>query len=63
MKINEESRALTEVWEWKEDAYREVEGLDLETALNKRLNASLETTRTMGFELTPLQVKPGKKSS
>lgn len=52
MKTVKESRALTEVWEWKDAAYREVENLDIETAMKKRLSTSVKTAKKLGFVLT-----------
>ena len=35
-----ESKSLLEVWKWKDDAYKEVENLNLEEALKQRIKKS-----------------------
>ena len=62
MKIDKESRALTEVWEWKDDAYREVEGDCIEIAIEKRLNKSIKTAKRLGFTLTSTATRFRKAS-
>ena len=52
MKKIKTSRSLMEVWEWKDDAYKEVMNLDIDVAIKKRLETSLETTKAMGFHLS-----------
>lgn len=47
MKKTEESKALREVWEWKDQAYREVAHLDLASALRKRLEDSMRNARNL----------------
>jgi hypothetical protein len=42
-----ESKALNEIWEWKENAYRKVAHLDLDEALNKRLDDSIKTVKRL----------------
>ena len=49
MKRNEDSKALKEVWDMKEDAYKGVEGLPLATALHTRLTTSMTTAAQLGF--------------
>jgi len=44
-----ESKALSEVREWKAACAREVEGLDIGAAVRKRLRDSAETARKLGF--------------
>ena len=51
MKKIKASRSLVEVWEWKEDAFKEVMNLDIDTAIKKRLETSLKTSKEMGFYL------------
>jgi predicted XRE-type DNA-binding protein len=43
MKTIEESKALKEVWEWKDKAYEEVKNLDIKSALEKRLSDAIRT--------------------
>lgn len=40
---NEVSKALSEVWTWKEAAYSEVKGLPVADAVHERLRRVLET--------------------
>jgi hypothetical protein len=49
MKKIKDAKALREVWEWKEKAYREVEGLELDEALKRRIQDSLETSRKLNI--------------
>lgn len=49
MKIKE-SKAMLEVWEWKEAAMEEVEGLDLKTTLKLRLTKAVKTTKELGLD-------------
>ena len=49
---NNISKALTEVWEWKELAYEEVKHLPREQAIRKRLESSLETVHQLGLKMT-----------
>ena len=46
---NDESKALKEVWELKEKAYREVERMDLRDALKERIKKSSDTAAILGF--------------
>lgn len=46
------SKAQLEVWEWKAEAWKEVEQLDLEAAFRKRLADSLKTVKRLGFQFT-----------
>lgn len=57
MKTSKISKALLEVWDWKESAYKEVKNFDRETALRKRLETSLQTAHRLGFEPTKLNRK------
>jgi len=43
MKTTEDTRALQEVWEWKEQAFQEVQGLPVKEALKKRLDDAIRT--------------------
>jgi hypothetical protein len=43
------SKALEEVWEWKEICCREVAHLDLDEAIKKRIADADETARRYGF--------------
>jgi hypothetical protein len=52
MKKNEDSNALKEVWQLKDDAYKAVEGLPLATALHARLTTSIATAAQLGFVAT-----------
>lgn len=56
MKKIKASRSLMDVWEWKDDAYKEVMNLDIDIAIKKRLETSLKTTKALGFHLS----KPSK---
>ncbi len=47
-----EPRALRDVWEWKDRAYKEVEHLPTDQALKKRLQDSLQTVRQLGLPMT-----------
>lgn len=49
MKKIEESKALSEVWEWKESAYRKVAHLDLDAALKKRLDDCVRTVKELNI--------------
>lgn len=49
-KKNNISKALLEVWEWKESAYKEVKGFDLTSAIRKRIMDSISTTHHLGFK-------------
>jgi hypothetical protein len=48
---NNISKALTEVWEWKELAYEEVKHLPREQAIRKRLESSLKTVHQLGLKM------------
>lgn len=47
---SKESKSMLEVLEWKEEAYREVEHLDLKKALKNRILKSVDTTNKLGFK-------------
>jgi hypothetical protein len=49
MKKIEESKALLEVWDWKESAYRKVAHLDLDAALKKRLADCIQTAKELNI--------------
>ncbi len=49
MKRNEDSKALKEVWQLKDDAYKAVEELPLAAALHARLATSIATAAQLGF--------------
>jgi hypothetical protein len=57
MKRIKESKALTEVWSWKEEAYNEVKHLDIEAAVSKRIEGTLATTHRLGFTLSHIRPK------
>ena len=44
-----ESRAMTEVWKCKEQAWHEVEHLPLDEAIRQRLRIAQEAARNLGF--------------
>jgi len=47
------SKALEEVWQWKEEAWQEVAHLPLRQALRKRMEIAERTARELGFEPVP----------
>ena len=49
MKTNNISRALDEVWEWKDAIYREVKHLPAEKALRKIMENAARTAKEVGF--------------
>ena len=49
---NNISKALIEVWEWKELAYEEVKHLPREQAIRKRLESSLDTVHQLNLKMT-----------
>jgi hypothetical protein len=49
---DKDSKALREVWEWKEKAYKEVEHLTIDQALKKRLKDSLQTVHQLGLPVS-----------
>lgn len=62
MKKIKTSKSLMEVWEWKEDAFKEVMNLDIDVAIKKRLETSLKTTKAMGFHLSkPFKTTDSKR--
>lgn len=44
-----ESKALSEVRQWKAECNREVAGMEIEAAIKKRLKDSAENARKAGF--------------
>ena len=54
------SKALEEVWQWKEEAWQEVAHLPLRQALRKRMEIAERTARELGFEPVP-RALPGTK--
>jgi hypothetical protein len=51
---NKESKALLEVWEWKETAYKEVENMELKRALKERMDKSIITAEKLNFKTVSL---------
>lgn len=49
MKKNEDSKALKEVWDLKDEAYKGVKGLPLAAALHARLTTSIANAALLGF--------------
>ncbi len=49
------SKALAEVWELKDAAMKETEGLTLSDSILKRIRDSLETTKKLKLKLTSLK--------
>ena len=47
---SKESKSMLEVLALKEEAYREVEHLDLKKALKNRISKSIDTTNRLGFK-------------
>lgn len=47
-----DSKALYEVWEWKDRAYQDVKHLSPSEAIQKRLADSLHTVRQLGLPLS-----------
>ena len=43
---------MLEVWDLKEEACREVKGMNIEQAIQTRINNSITTAKEMGFRLT-----------
>ena len=46
-----ESKALLEVWKWKDQCYREVAHLPLNAALARRMKDSKRTAESLPFQL------------
>ncbi len=46
MKKTCDSKAMREVWKWKDEAYKEVAHLSLDAALKKRLDDCVRIERT-----------------
>lgn len=55
------SKALRDVWKWKDEAYREVAGLPAREAIEKRLHDSERTARELGFY--PTDPEPRRQAS
>jgi hypothetical protein len=49
MKIDKASKALQDVWKWKDACYREVAHLPFRDALRKRIQDSERAARELGF--------------
>ena len=49
-----ESKALLEILEWKEEAYQDVRHLDLKKAVKKRISNSIEACSKLGFATASL---------
>lgn len=60
--MNHESDAMMEVLKIKEEAWKEVEHLPLEQAIQERLRKSTETAQGLGFkERIPIAVTAANK--
>ena len=57
MKKSKISKALLEVWQWKEKCYSEVKNLPIEKAIEKRIEDLYKTVKRMGFKLSPVPVR------
>jgi hypothetical protein len=62
MKMNDISKSLRELWEIKDECYKEVSGLPIKDALRKRLKDSMDTLKRLGFKSTSLSQKSFKSS-
>jgi len=51
---NKESKALLEVWEWKDKAFKEVENMELRKALKERIKRSMMLLKKHGFKTVNL---------
>lgn len=60
--MNKKSKALTDVWEWKAAAYKEVADLKLADAIDTRLRNSIATTAALGFHTASINVSEIKLS-
>lgn len=49
---SKDSKAQIEVWDWKDRAYKEVEGLSVDAALRERLATCIDTTRKLGLSVS-----------
>jgi len=58
MKNNDESKALKEVWDLKERAFKEVENMNLRDALKERIKKSLNTAQLLGFKIKTMKNTP-----
>ena len=47
MKKIDDSKALREVWSWKDSAYGEVKGLPIKAAVHERLKRSIEIATSL----------------
>jgi len=56
MKKSKISKALLEVWQWKDECYNEVKNLPIEKAIEKRIEDSYKTVKRMGFKLSPMPI-------
>lgn len=52
-----ESKAMLEVWDWKDKAAEEVSNYDLKTALDMRINQSLNTVTMLHLTLVDLTLE------
>jgi len=50
--MRNESKALRDVWEWKDDAYHDVEHLPTDEAIRRRLHDSLLRVKELGLPLS-----------
>jgi hypothetical protein len=51
MKKTRTSKAMLDVWKWKEMAFQEVKDLHLTDAIRYRIESSTKTTEALGFKL------------
>ena len=59
--MNNYDKSLTEVWEWKEKVYREVNGLTVKEHVEKLRNDAEKILSKNGIKLTPISLE--KKAS
>lgn len=52
-----ESKALQEVWQWKDESYEEVKHLPTDQAVRKRLTDSIRSVRVLGLRMTKKKAK------
>lgn len=57
MKKSKISKALLEVWQWKEKCYSEVKDLPIDKAIKKRINDSYKTIRKLELKLSPPPIR------
>ncbi len=54
MKKSKVPKTLIEVWRCKEEAYKEVENLPIETAIERRIDDSIRMTKKLKFIMVKL---------